>query len=239
MNSPYTKPGSLARLAAALGGAALAACRLCGSDATGPDTRPPSDILFGPPIAVPRDARSSEAAPPSPKPANWIDQSAGEAGRKSSGCLECHRGIEDMHASPYVVLGCVDCHGGDPTPGLTMRKAHVAPRNPVFWQTSAKPSDSSVLLNHESAEFIRFVNPSDLRVADKACGLCHGDTVAHAGNSMMSHGAMLWEAALYNNGAAPFKDARYGQAYGPGGEALRLDSPIPVTPEMTRLHGIL
>src|SRR5271165_1986824 len=239
MNSPYTKPGSLARLAAALGGAALAACRLCGSDATGPDTRPPSDILFGPPIAVPRDARSSEAAPPSPKPANWIDQSPQEAGRKSAGCLECHRGIEDMHASPYVVLGCTDCHGGDPTPGLTMRKAHVPPRNPVFWQTSAKPSESSVLLNHESAEFIRFVNPSDLRVADAACGLCHRAIIDRVGRSMMNHGAMLWGAALYNNGAAPFKDARYGQAYGPGGEALRLDSPIPVTPEMTRLHGIL
>ena len=51
-----------------------------------------------------------------------------------------------MHASPSVVLGCVDCHGGDSTPGLTMRKAHVAPRNPVFWESSAKPSDSSVLL---------------------------------------------------------------------------------------------
>jgi hypothetical protein len=117
-----------------------------------------------------------------------------------------------MHASPNVVLGCVDCHGGDPTPGLTMRKAHVAPRNPVFWESSAKPSDASVLLNHESPEFIRFVNPADLRVADKACGLCHGDIVRNVGKSMMNHGAMLWGAALYNNGAVPFKDPRYGQA---------------------------
>ncbi len=153
--------------------------------------------------------------------------------------MECHSGIEEMHASPYVILACVDCHGGDPTPGLTMRKAHVAPRNPVFWQSSAKPSDSSVLLNHESPEFIRFVNPADLRVADKACGLCHGEVVSHVGSSMMNHGAMLWEAALYNNGASPSKDARYGQAYGSNGEALRLESPVPVTPDMTLLHGIL
>jgi hypothetical protein len=120
-----------------------------------------------------------------------------------------------------------------------MRKAHVAPRNPVFWQSSAKPSDSSVLLNHESEEFIRFVNPADLRVADKACGLCHGEIVQHVGKSMMNHGAMLWGAALYNNGAVPFKNPRYGQAYGANGEALRLESPVPVSPELTRLNGIL
>ena len=28
-----------------------------------------------------------------------------------------------------VVLGCTDCHGGNPTPGLSMRKAHVEPRS--------------------------------------------------------------------------------------------------------------
>src|SRR5471030_1588995 len=161
-----------------------------------------ADIFSGPPIAVPRDTRSSESAPPAGKLANWIDQTKEEAHRKSAGCIECHQGTEEMHSSPHVILGCTDCHGGDPTPGLTMRKAHVAPRNPVFWESSAKPSDSSVLLNHESAEFIRFVNPADLRVADKACGLCHGAIVKDAGNSMMNHGAMLWGAALYKIGRA-------------------------------------
>ena len=200
---------------------------------------PPEPAVFGPPIAVSRSSPSAAVAPPAPGSANWIDQSREEAQRKSAGCAECHGGIEEMHASPYVVLGCVDCHGGDPTPGLTMRRAHVAPRNPVFWESSAKPSDSSVLLNHESAEFIRFVNPGDLRVADKACGLCHGEVVRHVGTSMMNHGAMLWGAALYNNGAVAFKDPRYGQAYGPGGSALMLESPVPVNPEMTRLEGIL
>jgi hypothetical protein len=220
---------------AGLGAAALAVCALAQSSS-------PADAaggVFGPPIAVAPASRSSSAPTPPPKPANWVDQSPAEARRKSAGCIECHGGIEEMHASPYVILGCTDCHGGNATPGLTMRKAHVPPRNPVFWQSAAKPSDSSVLLNHESAEFIRFVNPSDLRVADKACGLCHGEVVAHVGYSMMNHGAMLWAAALYNNGAAPSKNARYGQAYGANGEALRLESPISVTPEMTLLHGIL
>src|SRR6202142_3040344 len=199
----------------------------------------PAGGPFGPPIAVSRDALSSQGEPAPPRPANWIDQSPEDARRKSAGCMECHQGTEEMHSSPHVVLGCVDCHGGDPTPGLTMRKAHVAPRNPVFGQSPAKPSDSTVLLNHESAEFIRFVNPSDLRVADKACGLCHGEVVSHVASSMMNHGATLWGAALYNNGSAPFKDPHYGQAYGPDGTGLALRSPIAVTPEMTRPHGIL
>jgi len=195
--------------------------------------------ISGPPISVPASGRSAPGTLAPPPPASLVDQTAEDAHRKGAGCMECHGGTEEMHASPNVILGCVDCHGGDPTPGLTMRKAHVAPRNPVFWESSAKPSDSTVLLNHESPEFIRFVNPADLRVAEKACGLCHGDIVRRSGNSMMNHGAMLWEAALYNNGAASFKNAHYGQAYGPNGEALRLESPIPVTADMTLLHGLL
>ena len=144
-----------------------------------------------------------------------------------------------MHASKNVVLGCTDCHGGNATPGLTQHKAHVAPRTPVFWQSSANPNDSTVLLNHESAEFIQFVNPGDLRVAEKTCGPCHGEIVRNVGHSMMRHGAMLWGAALYNNGAYPAKNYRFGQAYGLDGAPLRLESPVPVTPEMTQQHGIL
>jgi hypothetical protein len=29
--------------------------------------------------------------------------------------------------------------------------------------------------------------------------------------SMMTHGGMLWGAALYNNGAFPLKDAQFGK----------------------------
>jgi len=190
---------------------------------------------LGPAISV------TNAPPPAqlPKPRNWIDQTPAEAQAKSKGCLECHQGVEDMHTSPHVVLGCTDCHGGDPTPGLTMRRAHVQPKNPVFWQSSANPSDSSVLLNHESPEFIRFVNPGDLRVAKQACGLCHQPIIDNVGHSMMNHGALLWGAAGYNNGDVPLKNYRFGQVYGPYGVPLKLNSPIPVTPEMERDHGIL
>ncbi|MDB6123177.1 MAG: hypothetical protein JWQ71_2170 [Pedosphaera sp.] len=195
------------------------------------------DIGFGPPISVPHNLNTSQTNPA--KPRNLIDQTFSESHAKSVGCIECHQGIEPMHSSPNVVLGCTDCHGGNPTPGLTQRKAHVQPLNPVFWQSSANPSDSSVLLNHESPEFIQFVNPGDLRVAEKACGLCHQESVDHVRNSMMTHGAMLWGAALYNNGGVPFKNYHYGQAYGADGVPLRLESPTPVSAEETRLHGVL
>jgi hypothetical protein len=191
----------------------------------------------GPEISVPKNP-PAETAPTLPKP-NWIDQSQAVADKKSRGCLECHAGVEPMHASKNVVLGCTDCHGGNPTPGLKQTQAHVAPRNPVFWESSANPNDSSVLLNHESPEFIQFVNPGDLRVAEKTCGLCHGQIVQEVSHSMMRHGAMLWGAALYNNGAYPEKNYRFGQAYGLDGVPLRLESPVPVTPAMTDRWGIL
>ena len=196
--------------------------------------RPPGS---GPEISVPTELPHDPAH--RFPPVNLIDQPVAAADQKSRGCLACHVGSEPMHASPNVVLGCTDCHGGNAGPGLTQRQAHVAPRNPVFWESSAKPNDSSVLLNHESAEFIQFVNPGDLRVADKTCGPCHAEIVNNVSHSMMRHGAMLWGAALYNNGAYPAKNYRFGQAYGLDGVPLRLESPVPVTPEMTEQHGIL
>src|ERR1700722_13693088 len=205
--------------------------------AAGPMWARQNEAPFGPPISVPQDLPAVGRT----KEPNLIDQTREEARLKSAGCLECHKGIDEhtMHSSPNVVLGCTDCHGGNPTPGLTQRKAHVAPLNPIFWQSSANPNDSSVLLNHESLEFIQFVNPGDLRAAGKACGLCHKESVDHVWHSMMNHGALLWGAALYNNGCVPFKDYRYGQAYGTNGMPLKLVNPEPVTPEETRLHGVL
>ncbi len=191
----------------------------------------------GPQISVPKDLPRATAQ--SLPPPNWIDQSQADADKKSRGCLECHAGSEPMHASPNVVLGCTDCHGGNPLPGLKQPQAHVAPRNPVFWESSANPNDSTVLLNHESREFIKFVNPGDLRVADETCGPCHGRIVKNVDHSMMRHGAMLWGAALYNNGAYPAKNYRFGQAYGADGVPLRLESPVPVTQVMTDRWGIL
>lgn len=195
-----------------------------------------SGSLFGPPIAAKESSAATGAAIPKP---NNVDQSKAAVILKSRGCIGCHENSKDPHGSEFVRLGCTDCHGGDPTPGLTMRQAHPTPRNPVFFESSANPSASDVLLNHESPEFIQFVNPGDLRVAKKTCGECHAQSVDHVDHSMMRHGAMLWGAAAYNNGSYPVKDSIFGQAYGANGVPLALQSPIKVTPEMQKAMGIV
>ena len=196
-----------------------------------------SPSAYGPSTAVPPN---ESITPLAARPArNWIDQTQAQADAKSAGCNQCHNKIEPMHAAPHVVLGCIDCHGGNPARGLTKEQAHVPPRNPQFWKTSANPPRSDVWLNHESPEFIRFINPGDLRVADRACGLCHGEIVRNVDHSMMNHGAMLWGAALYNNGGINFKNYRFGQAYGADGAPLRLINYTPVSPNDTQSHGIL
>ena len=192
---------------------------------------------YGPSTSVPIE-RSNSALTKLP-PRNWIDQTQTEADAKSSGCMQCHQGVEPMHKAEHVVLGCTDCHGGNPARGLTKEQAHVLPHNKEFWKTAANPPNSSVWLNHESPEFVRFMNPGDLRVAEQSCGLCHGDVIRNVNHSMMNHGAMLWGAALYNNGSFYLKNYRFGQAYGPDGTALKLINYTPVTPEDTRAHGIL
>ncbi|HYR23386.1 MAG TPA: hypothetical protein VEP30_10760 [Chthoniobacterales bacterium] len=193
---------------------------------------------YGPATSVPV-TRSTTARAALPA-RNWIDQTQAEADRKSVGCLQCHQGVEPMHkAEQNVVLGCTDCHGGNPARGLTKEQAHILPKNKEFWKTSAKPPNSNAWLNHESPEFIRFLNPGDLRVAEQSCGLCHGEIIRNVDHSMMNHGAMLWGAALYNNGAYPQKNYRFGQGYAADGSPLKLINYTPVTAEDTREHGIL
>ncbi|PYL14606.1 MAG: hypothetical protein DMF46_08670, partial [Verrucomicrobia bacterium] len=192
---------------------------------------------YGPPTSVPIE-RSTIARTALP-PHNWIDQTQAQADVKNVGCLQCHQGVEPMHKAEHVVLGCTDCHGGNAARGLTKEQAHILPKNKEFWKTSANPPNSNAWLNHESPEFIRFMNPGDLRVAKQACGLCHGEIVRDVDHSMMNHGAMLWGAALYNNGAFYLKNYRFGQAYAADGTPLRLVNYTSVTPEDTRDHGIL
>ncbi|MBW8911478.1 MAG: hypothetical protein JF564_06255, partial [Sphingomonas sp.] len=139
-----------------------------------------------------------------------------------------------------VVLGCVDCHGGDAKtfvqPGLkptdaayvaARDKAHVLPRYPEAWHwpSSANPKRSYTLLNKEAPEFIRFVNPSDYRVVRTACGACHMDIIQAAERSLMATGAMLWGGGAYNNGIVPYKNYIFGEAYTAKGEPAQIKSP--------------
>jgi hypothetical protein len=177
------------------------------------------------------------------RPGGLTYQTTAEAAAKSRGCVECHENTRDMHATETVRLGCVDCHGGDPTRGKTDGKdaAHVHPRFPDAWASAANPVRSYTLLNHESPDFIRFVNPGDLRVAHLSCGTtgCHATEVLQVRKSMMTHGCMLWGAALYNNGAAPLKRPRFGESYSMNGAPQRVQTvPPPSEQEMAR-KGVL
>src|SRR5438045_9699355 len=55
----------------------------------------------------------------------------------------------------------------------------------------------------------------------------------------MTTGAMLWQAALYNNVAAPYKNARYGESYAPDGTPQRLQAFPSPTADETRTRGWL
>src|SRR5947209_12689462 len=101
------------------------------------------------------------------------------------GCLKCHDKIEPMHrygptatldkldnGKDALGLTCTACHGGNPAaPGK--EEAHVRPRFPREWIREGKfrvPERSGPLLARESLEFVRFLNPGDLRVAAQTCG---------------------------------------------------------------------
>ncbi len=183
------------------------------------------------PLAPPATGFSEVGGSPS-RIGGLAAQTAEEALAKSHGCLCCHENVTDMHREETVKLGCIDCHGGNPD-ATTEVAAHVHPRFPDAWRTSANPVRSYTLLNHESSEFIRFVNPGDLRVADQACGECHGQEVLAVKKSMMTHGCMLWGSALYNNGSVPFKIPRYGESYSAEGTPQRIqDVPQPTSEEI-------
>lgn len=170
-----------------------------------------------------------------------IRQSMEDVARKSNGCLTCHNGVEKMHntlASRAVKLGCTDCHGGDAR-AKTIDGGHITPKYPEKWKSSRNPERSYTLLNEESREFIRFVNPGDLRVADEACGQCHATEVRNVRKSMMTTSTLLWGGAAYNNGIVSNKVYVFGESYSQDGEPQQINTvPAPDSTEIVN-KGIL
>jgi hypothetical protein len=182
-----------------------------------------------------------------PQLANRMNDDAttqAEADRKSTGCVSCHTTTDarTMHNAPSVRLGCTDCHGGNVSvvaagnqgskEYLEARdKAHVLPKDAQVFRSSANPERAYTALLDETLDYVRFVNPGDLRSAPTACGPCHKEEVRNVSKSMMTHSAMLYGAALYNNGVLPGKDPIVGESYGPDGEPRVLKTIPPPTPE--------
>ncbi len=213
-------------------------------------------------------ARSEDSPPIRPKLFVHTTQDQPTPTPRLEGCVTCHGQIEPMHkygattlealkdGKDAVGLTCTGCHGGNPVPRKTSEaagaieqiknEAHVRAKFPEQWKrngknTGANPERSNTLLARESWEFVRFINPGDLRVAPKSCGgsTCHDLESKNVARSMMSHGAMLWGAALYNNGGFPLKDPRFGESYSEtGAPQTLLQTPQPTAADK-RTKGLL
>jgi hypothetical protein len=215
-------------------------------------------------------ANSNSASAPAAVATPAQDKSNANAGQEAQpepaatplveGCLSCHGQTEPMHRPPRTPpdevgqlvdgrdgqnLTCTYCHGGNPVESRDKERAHVQPRFPKEWQrngqrTGANPERTNTLLARESRSFVRFINPGDLRVSEQTCGACHQTESRNVSRSMMRHGAMLWGAALYNNGGFPFKDARFGESYSSetGAPERLIQVPAPTSDEMQR-RGLL
>jgi hypothetical protein len=188
--------------------------------------------------------------------ASFRGQSQEEADRKSAGCISCHTSTDEptMHPTRTVHIGCTDCHGGNASisvPSETTansseynsakEKAHVQPRDASFKHRSALSESTFTNWLKESAEYVKFVNPGDLRVAPETCGTigCHAAETRAVSTSMMTHAGLLWGAALYNNGGYPTKNARFGESYNREGLPQSIKTFPKPTAEETRAKGVI
>ena len=168
-----------------------------------------------PPAQQPQQQRNALQASPE-------GQSQADVDRKNAGCVSCHTATDQptMHPTGTVRLACIDCHGGDSSvhvpPGAQMgsaeyedakNRAHPKSAIPEWARSSANPVRPYTEWLRENYDYIRFINPGDLRVAPQTCGQsgCHVSEVRRVQTSLMTTGSILWGAALYNNGAFPLK----------------------------------
>ncbi len=160
------------------------------------------------------------------------------------------------HGGAKASHGESDAHSGSWTLGKTgydhdqpiysdeyqsyIDRSHVQPRYPdtFAYPSSTNPRDAYAIYNKEDPEFVRFVNPGDLRIARDACGACHMPIIQASERSLMATGAMLYGGASYNNGILPFKRYILGESFTRDGKPALLKNPVEVTEKM-RKRGIL
>lgn len=140
------------------------------------------------------------------------------------GCEVCHKprpaeggdpvGLEDAHAFGDVKLSCTDCHGGDGR-SYVQREAHPDSRGaPAFLRNL-----TSGQLDRVDPGYLQFINPGDLRVANRGCGAaspasggtgCHQEIVDRVRSSMMAHTAGEVVVARFRAGSQDDTLARVG-----------------------------
>jgi hypothetical protein len=160
-----------------------------------------------------------------------------------------------MHPTKTVQLTCTQCHGGNSAISIppntvpssaeyaaATQKAHVQPATAIFRKAPQRPRERLYTeWLRESPDYIKFINPGDLRVAPETCGAanCHANEVRAVSTSMMTHAGMLWGAALYNNGGSPYKNSHFGESYNRDGKPQSLKTVPPPTAEETKTKGVL
>ena len=171
------------------------------------------------------------------------------AAPKLEGCITCHDRIEPMHkygptevyealknGKDAVGLSCTNCHGGNPVPRNTntppnrsARKEqptynHGSPKNGAERKyTGANPNEPHLSWARECRVCtVHKSRRSPLAAQTLRNSGCHALDSKKIRTQQMAHGAMLWGAALYNNGGFPLKDARFGESYSETGAPQRL-----------------
>jgi hypothetical protein len=135
---------------------------------------------------------------------------------KDASCIGCHglassdggEGIENSH--PWADLGCTACHGGDGTVGLSKDQSHVSiPREMAAGDSTSVPNQTfykNYYLGRAGVEnlsggleWIRFMNPGDLRIVESTCAqdACHAGAGEKVRRSTMSTLVGKYDAMLY------------------------------------------
>jgi hypothetical protein len=138
------------------------------------------------------------AVGPRPGDVNW----PGSPREVDPGCLTCHGDIENATESMGFWLSCTFCHGGDGF-ATTKEEAHVQPTRPVIMDQTVPPLDYDL-------PYQQFVNPSNLRVVQNTCRVCHPWEVDSVTKSMMATAAGHYSGGLYLNAVVDTKMPIYG-----------------------------
>ncbi|MHC5111728.1 MAG: thrombospondin type 3 repeat-containing protein [Planctomycetota bacterium] len=129
----------------------------------------------------------------------WVQQALNAS---DPGCMFCHSDIENVTVNMGFTINCTACHGGDPN-ARTKEEAHVQPTLPPIMDKTTPPLDYDL-------PYQKFINPSNLRVADESCGQCHPVKLEVVLKSMMATAAGHYAGGLYLGGVVDSKVPVYG-----------------------------
>ncbi len=141
----------------------------------------------------------------------------GEDPPATIGCLSCHEGIEHAHG-PLPEDECVACHGGDEN-GSSKESSHIPvpsnwaevrgdglPPAPYGFIRDFAPDQ----LEQMDPSYLRFINPTDIRVVAESCGECHPEQTATMPTSVMVTNAGHYYPSLFLAGIQDDRLARVG-----------------------------